>query len=90
MNKKLNALETQLEKNDITEERIRLNHHCNFFLDVIKKESVVGKKLSFISQEILREINTIGSKANDFAIQKKVIKMKEEIEKTKEQLQNIL
>ena len=78
------------EKNDITEERIRLNHHCKFFLDVIKKESVVGKKLSFISQEILREINTIGSKANDFAIQKKVIKMKEEIEKTKEQLQNIL
>ena len=67
-------LETEMiyyfEKNDITEERIRLNHHCKFFLDVIKKESVVGKKLSFISQEILREINTIGSKANDFAIQK--------------------
>ena len=76
------------EKNDITEERIRLNHHCKFFLDVIKKESVVGKKLSFISQEILREINTIGSKANDFEIQKKVIKMIASISLNKQSFTN--
>ena len=78
------------EKNDITEERIRLQHHCNFFLDVISKEKVMGKKLLFIAQEILREINTIGSKAHNFEIQKRVVLMKEEIEKTKEQLYNIL
>jgi len=78
------------ERNDITEERIRLNHHCEFFLDVMKTEEVMGKKLIFISQEILREINTIGSKANDFEIQKRVVQMKEQVEKTKEQLQNIL
>ena len=78
------------ERNDITEERIRLNHHCEFFLDVMKNEKVMGKKLIFISQEILREINTIGSKANDFEIQKRVVQMKEQVEKTKEQLQNIL
>ncbi len=89
-----NRLEAEMiyyfERNDITEERIRLQQHCNFFLDVIKKEGVMGKKLIFISQEILREINTIGSKAHDFEIQKRVVVMKEEIEKTKEQLQNIL
>jgi|TARA_B100000530_G_scaffold287266_1_gene202454 uncharacterized protein (TIGR00255 family) len=78
------------EKNDITEERIRLQHHCNFFLEVLKNELVVGKKLNFISQEILREINTIGSKANNFEIQKLVVLMKEQIEKTKEQLLNIV
>mgnify|MGYP001192153597 FL=1 len=78
------------ERNDITEERIRLNHHCEFFLDVMKTEEVMGKKLIFIAQEILREINTIGSKANDFEIQKRVVQMKEQVEKTKEQLQNIL
>ena len=78
------------ERNDITEERIRLNHHCEFFLDVMKTEEVMGKKLIFIAQEILREINTIGSKANDFEIQRQVVQMKENIDKTKEQLQNIL
>ena len=78
------------ERNDITEERIRLQYHCRFFLEVMKTEQVVGKKLNFISQEILREINTIGSKANNFEIQKKVVIMKEQIDKTKEQLQNIL
>ena len=78
------------ERNDITEERIRLQYHCRFFLEVLKKERVVGRKLNFISQEILREINTIGSKANYFEIQKKVVLMKEQIDKIKEQLQNIL
>ena len=78
------------EKYDITEERVRLKYHCNLFLQILKKENVVGRKLNFLSQEILREINTIGSKANDFKIQKCVIYMKEEIDKTKEQLQNIL
>jgi len=78
------------EKNDITEERIRLQHHCQFFIENLKNENAIGKKLIFIAQEILREINTIGSKANDFEIQKRVVHMKEEIDKTKEQLQNIL
>ena len=78
------------EKNDITEERVRLQHHCQFFIENSKKNGVVGKKLIFIAQEILREINTIGAKANDFEIQKRVVLMKEEIDKTKEQLQNIL
>jgi len=79
-----------LEKYDITEERVRLQHHCNFFLDVLSQKTPMGKKLTFISQEILREINTIGSKANDFNIQKIVVLMKEQIDKAKEQLQNIL
>ena len=87
-------LETEMiyyfEKYDITEERVRLKYHCDLFLQILKKEHVVGRKLNFLSQEILREINTIGSKANDFKIQKCVIYMKEEIDKTKEQLQNIL
>ena len=78
------------EKNDITEEVVRLSSHCDFFLEVMGNDNVMGKKLNFISQEILREINTIGSKANNFEIQKKVVIMKEEIEKIKEQIQNIL
>jgi uncharacterized protein (TIGR00255 family) len=78
------------EKHDITEEVVRLSSHCDFFLEVMGNENVMGKKLNFISQEILREINTIGSKANNFEIQKKVVIMKEEIEKIKEQIQNIL
>ena len=69
---------------------MRLQCHCTFFLQIIQKEQIIGKKLIFLSQEILREINTIGSKANDFDIQKCVVKMKENIDKTKEQLQNIL
>jgi len=78
------------EKFDITEERIRLDCHCEFFQDIIKNEPFSGRKLIFLSQEILREINTIGSKANDFEIQKRVVEMKESIDKIKEQLQNIL
>lgn len=78
------------EKYDITEERVRLEYHCKFFLQILRNEKLVGKKLNFLSQEILREINTIGSKANDFEIQKRVVQMKEEIDKIKEQLQNVL
>lgn len=77
------------EKYDITEERVRLEGHCKFFFDILKEE-YSGRKLAFLAQEILREINTIGSKANNFDIQKHVVEMKEDIEKTKEQLQNIL
>ena len=78
------------ERCDITEERVRLQHHCEFFIKEMNSSDILGKKLNFISQEILREINTIGSKANDFEIQKRVVIMKEEIEKIKEQIQNIL
>ncbi len=78
------------EKNDITEERVRLEHHCNYFISIIKDDKYVGRKLNFLCQEILREVNTIGSKANNFEIQKNVILMKEFLEQTKEQLQNIL
>ena len=78
-----------LEKNDITEERIRLENNLNFFLEELKKKPSSGKKLGFICQEIGREINTIGSKANDANLQKTVIEMKDELEKIKEQLFNI-
>tara|TARA_B100001250_G_C19605676_1_gene702651 strand:- start:68 stop:922 length:855 start_codon:yes stop_codon:yes gene_type:complete len=90
----LSRLESEMiyyfERSDITEERVRLQHHCKFFNETMNKGDVMGKQLHFISQEILREANTIGSKANDFEIQKRVVKMKEEIEKIKEQVQNIL
>ena len=81
-----------LEKFDITEEKTRLTNHCKYFLKVMKdnNEEPVGKKLGFITQEMGREINTIGSKANDFDIQKLVVNMKNELEKIKEQLNNIL
>ena len=79
-----------LEKLDITEEKVRLNNHCSYFLENIKEQNAVGKKLGFIAQEIGREINTIGSKANDVSIQHLVVKMKDELEKIKEQLMNIL
>jgi uncharacterized protein (TIGR00255 family) len=79
-----------LEKLDITEEKIRLDNHCNYFLENLNEEGAIGKKLGFISQEIGREINTLGSKANDANIQKLVIRMKDELEKIKEQLLNIL
>jgi uncharacterized protein (TIGR00255 family) len=79
-----------LEKLDITEEKVRLDNHCNYFLETINEETAIGKKLGFISQEIGREINTIGSKANDANIQKLVIRMKDELEKIKEQLMNVL
>ncbi len=79
-----------IEKLDITEEKIRLNKHCNYFLTVLDKEESVGKKLMFVTQEIGREINTLGSKANDADLQRIVVLMKDELEKIKEQLFNIL
>lgn len=78
-----------VEKMDITEEKVRLKTHCDYFLNTLKEKSS-GRKLGFISQEIGREINTIGSKANDAAIQKMVVQMKDELEKIKEQLMNVL
>ncbi len=78
-----------LEKLDITEEHIRLEGHCKYFLETMKGAGYVGKKLGFISQEIGREINTMGAKANHVAIQKKVVQMKDELEKIKEQMLNI-
>ena len=79
-----------LEKIDITEEKVRLKKHCDYFNETMKQPEANGRKLAFISQEIGREINTIGSKANDADIQKLVIQMKDELEKIKEQLLNIL
>lgn len=79
-----------LERLDITEEKVRLRNHCSFFHDVCKVEEQSGKKLGFIAQEIGREINTIGSKANHSDMQKIVIQMKDELEKIKEQLMNVL
>ncbi len=78
-----------IEKLDITEEKLRLKTHCDYFLTTLKEASS-GRKLGFISQEIGREINTIGSKANDAGIQKLVVQMKDELEKIKEQLLNVL
>ena len=78
------------EKYDITEECIRLNHHNNFFLKTIRDGGEVGKKLEFIIQEMSREINTIGAKGNLFEISRFVIYIKEEIEKLREQVRNIL
>lgn len=78
-----------LEKLDITEEKVRLKTHLNYFLKTMQ-ENAPGKKLGFISQEIGREINTIGSKANDADLQKVVVQMKDELEKVKEQLNNVL
>lgn len=79
-----------LEKIDITEEKVRLKYHCDFFIESSKESISNGKKLSFITQEIGREINTIGSKANNINIQKIVVEMKDELEKIKEQVLNIL
>lgn len=79
-----------LEKLDITEEKVRLKNHCDYFLETTKSNEPVGKKLGFISQEIGREINTLGSKANDSDMQKIVVLMKDELEKIKEQLLNVL
>jgi uncharacterized protein (TIGR00255 family) len=78
-----------IEKFDINEERVRLKNHCKYFYDTMKEENP-GKKLGFITQEIGREINTIGSKANDHEIQHLVVRMKDELEKVKEQLMNVL
>lgn len=79
-----------LEKLDINEEKVRLRKHCEYFIEKIAAVEPNGKILSFISQEIGREINTIGSKANDASIQKLVVMMKDELEKIKEQLLNVL
>lgn len=79
-----------LEKLDITEEKVRLANHCKYFLETIEHEDAPGRKIGFIAQEIGREINTMGSKANDHDIQKLVVKMKDELEKIKEQSLNVL
>lgn len=79
-----------IEKLDINEEKVRLRQHCRYFLDTIDNEPYPGKKLGFIAQEMGREINTTGSKANHTEIQKIVVKMKDELEKIKEQSLNIL
>ena len=79
-----------LEKLDITEEKVRLTNHCNYFREVASSEEGAGRKLGFIEQEMGREINTMGSKANEPNIQILVVKMKDELEKIKEQVLNIL
>jgi uncharacterized protein (TIGR00255 family) len=79
-----------LERLDITEEKVRLEKHCDYFFETLEEPVSQGKKLGFITQEMGREINTIGSKANHAEIQKIVIRMKDELEKVKEQLLNIL
>lgn len=89
-----NRLEQELiyyiEKLDITEEKVRLEQHCKYFIDTMSYEPNPGKKLGFIAQEMGREINTLGSKANHASIQKYVVQMKDELEKIKEQSLNIL
>lgn len=80
-----------IEKLDVTEEFVRLKAHCEYFKEVmLDEEEAIGKKLNFISQEMGREINTLGSKANDADIQKHVVQMKDELEKIKEQVNNVL
>jgi len=79
-----------LEKYDINEEKVRLKTHCDYFIETINTPAPNGKILNFIAQEIGREINTIGSKANDASIQKLVVMMKDELEKIKEQTLNVL
>jgi uncharacterized protein (TIGR00255 family) len=79
-----------IDKLDITEEKIRLKTHCEYFIETLKNADANGKKLGFIAQEIGREVNTLGSKANDANMQKLVVGMKEELEKIKEQLLNVL
>ena len=79
-----------LEKYDITEEKVRLENHLSYFKEIMNQDQPNGKKLGFISQEIGREINTIGSKANHSGLQKIVVEMKDELEKIKEQLLNVL
>jgi uncharacterized protein (TIGR00255 family) len=79
-----------LEKFDINEEKVRLKKHCEYFLETAGTSDSPGKQLGFIAQEIGREINTIGSKANDASIQKLVVMMKDDLEKIKEQTLNVL
>jgi uncharacterized protein (TIGR00255 family) len=79
-----------IEKLDITEEKVRLKSHCDYFIQTLNSADGNGKKLGFIAQEIGREINTIGAKANDASMQRIVVEMKDELEKLKEQLANVL
>lgn len=79
-----------IEKFDINEEKVRLANHLSYFLETLNMNEAVGKKLGFIAQEIGREINTMGSKANHNDIQKLVILMKDDLEKIKEQVLNVL
>ena len=79
-----------LEKLDITEEKIRLKKHLDYFLETLHSEESNGRKLSFIAQEIGREVNTLGSKANFAPMQQLVVQMKDELEKIKEQVLNVL
>lgn len=79
-----------LEKMDMTEEMVRLRSHCTYFGETMDQGEAQGRKLGFIAQEMGREINTLGSKANDAAIQQLVVKMKDELEKVKEQVLNVL
>jgi uncharacterized protein (TIGR00255 family) len=79
-----------IEKLDITEEKVRLTNHCNYFREVASSEQAAGRKLGFIAQEMGREINTLGSKSNQADMQILVVKMKDELEKIKEQVLNIL
>jgi uncharacterized protein (TIGR00255 family) len=79
-----------LEKYDITEERVRLENHLNYFIETIAGTEANGRKLGFITQEIGREINTMGSKSNHSEMQKLVVMMKDELEKIKEQVLNVL
>lgn len=89
-----NRLEQEMifyvEKLDVTEEKVRLDNHCRYFREVAGGEENAGRKLGFIAQEMGREINTLGSKANDSDMQKLVVQMKDELEKIKEQVLNIL
>ena len=79
-----------IEKLDMTEEKVRLANHCAYFREVLHSEEAAGRKLGFIAQEMGREINTLGSKAYDASIQKTVVQMKDELEKIKEQILNVL
>jgi uncharacterized protein (TIGR00255 family) len=79
-----------LEKYDITEEKVRLENHLNYFVETLSGTEANGRKLGFISQEIGREINTMGSKSNHSGMQKIVVMMKDELEKIKEQVLNVL
>ncbi|MDD4848000.1 MAG: YicC family protein [Bacteroidales bacterium] len=79
-----------IEKLDITEEKVRLKKHCDYFYETMRSGESVGRKLGFIAQEMGREINTLGSKSNHFEMQRLVVMMKDELEKIKEQLLNIL
>jgi uncharacterized protein (TIGR00255 family) len=90
----VNRLEQELifyiEKLDISEEKQRLNNHLNYFVETMDKDPMAGKKLGFIAQEMGREINTLGSKANHSELQIIVVKMKDELEQIKEQVLNVL